>query len=388
MSVPLAACRVALVYAGDRHAGHTATPENSRFPKLFKALSALGMAAEPAIYHDDFRGEVRAQLMQMDGVLVWVNPIEGGRDRTQLDALLRDVAAAGIYVSTHPDVILKLGTKEVLVQTRHMGWGVEDTQQHMTMQELRHTLTAQLAQGQARVLKQYRGNGGNGVWKVEPAAAPAPGDAAGAPGKNHEPQTVAASTAAQLSVRVRHAQRGSLDEVLPLDQFLARCEPYFESRGRIINQAYQARLPEGMVRCYLVHDKVAGFGLQAVNALCPVPARASLGAGPGTGPGAVPATTPRLYHPPTLPQCQPLKHRLEAEWVPQLQREFNIDTTSLPMIWDCDFLRGPKTASGDDTYVLCEINVSCVSPFPDAAINVIARATLDRVNGARARTLA
>ena len=179
-----------------------------------------------------------------------------------------------------------------------------------------------------------------------------------------------------MPVRVRHAQRGSVDETLTLDAFLARCAQYFENGGRIINQAYQARLPEGMIRCYLVHDKVAGFGLQAVNALCPATAAV---------PGAVPPTTPRLYHPATLPQCQPLKHLLETEWVPQLQREFNIGTTSLPMIWDCDFLLGPKTISGDDTYVLCEINVSCVSPFPDPAIDVIAQATLERVREASSR---
>ena len=38
---------------------------------------------------------------------------------------------------------------------------------------------------------------------------------------------------------------------------------------------------------------------------------------------------------------------------------------SLPVLWDADFLYGPRTASGDDTYVLCEINVSSVIPFPD-----------------------
>lgn len=35
----------------------------------------------------------------------------------------------------------------------------------------------------------------------------------------------------------------------------------------MIDQAWQSRLPEGMIRCYLVHDKVAGFGCRAINAL-------------------------------------------------------------------------------------------------------------------------
>ena len=367
MNNSLTPCRTALVYAGDRNARQNATQGNSRFPKLFEALSALGIAAEPAVYHDDFCDEVRAQLMQMDGVLVWVNPIEDGHDRTQLDALLREVAAAGIYVSTHPDVILKLGTKEVLVQTRDMGWGVDDTQQHMSMDELRHTLASQMAAGQARVLKQYRGNGGNGVWKVEPAAAVL----------GSEAQPEASISPQESLVRVRHAKRGSFDQTMPISAFLTHCEQYFEANGRIINQAYQPRLPEGMIRCYLVHDKVAGFGHQAVNALCPAP--------PGAPPDAVPATSPRLYHPPSMPQFQALKHKMETEWVPQLQRLFDIDAARLPVVWDCDFLLGAKNEAGEDTYVLCEINVSCVSPFPDSAIDMIAGATFERVREARQR---
>jgi hypothetical protein len=39
-------------------------------------------------------------------VLVWVNPIHEGRNRALLDALLREVAARGVWVSAHPDVIL------------------------------------------------------------------------------------------------------------------------------------------------------------------------------------------------------------------------------------------------------------------------------------------
>ena len=54
---------------------------------------------------------VRAQLAAVDGVLVWVNPIHEGRKRAKLDALLREVAARGVWVSAHPDVILKMGPR-------------------------------------------------------------------------------------------------------------------------------------------------------------------------------------------------------------------------------------------------------------------------------------
>jgi hypothetical protein len=79
-----------------------------------------------------------------------------------------------------------------------------------------------------------------------------------------------------------------------------------------------------------------------------------------------------------MPEFQPLKGHLEQEWVPAMQRRLDIDTAQLPILWDCDFLLGPKRESGEDTYVLCEINVSSVSPFPDSALTRVAQATLAR----------
>ena len=69
--------------------------------------------------------------MRVDGVLVWV--IEGGRDRSVLDSMLRDVAGAGVFVSTHPDVILKLGTNPY--RTRNLEWGT-DTHLYSTMDQM------------------------------------------------------------------------------------------------------------------------------------------------------------------------------------------------------------------------------------------------------------
>jgi hypothetical protein len=53
-----------------------------------------------------------------DGVLVWVDPLSDGRTRYQLDAMLREIASHGIWVSTHPDVTEKMGVKEVLYTTQ------------------------------------------------------------------------------------------------------------------------------------------------------------------------------------------------------------------------------------------------------------------------------
>jgi hypothetical protein len=74
-----------------------------------------------------------------------------------------------------------------------------------------------------------------------------------------------------------------------------------------------------------------------------------------------------------------LKRRLETEWVPALCHRCAVDREDLPAIWDADFLYGPKTASGEDTYVLCEINVSSVYPFPDSALEPLADTVVARL---------
>src|SRR4051794_29887322 len=112
--------RVALLSPGARDMNVPAALEESRLRGVADALREAGVQPELAVYNDDIVEDVRAQLSGVDGVLVWVNPIEQGRDRSLLDAMLREVADAGVFVSAHPDTILKMGTKEVLFRTRGM----------------------------------------------------------------------------------------------------------------------------------------------------------------------------------------------------------------------------------------------------------------------------
>src|SRR5580693_5176854 len=119
------AARLALLWRGDREARRDATPRNNRLSPVFGALAGLGVHAEPAVYADDMVSEVREQLLKLDGVLVWADPISQGQNRTVLDAMLREVASRGTWVSAHPDVILKIGVKQVLHRTKQLGWGTD-----------------------------------------------------------------------------------------------------------------------------------------------------------------------------------------------------------------------------------------------------------------------
>jgi hypothetical protein len=291
---------------------------------------------------------VRAQLATLDGVLVWVNPIHEGRNRANLDALLREVAARGVWVSAHPDVILKMGTKEVLHRTRTMSWGC-DTALYRTAKAMRAELPGRLAAG-PRVIKRNRGNGGQGVWKVETLASP-----------RNSPM-----------VRVLDATEDASEE-LALDAFLERCVAYFED-GCVIDQPFQARLSEGVVRCYMAGDRCAGFGHHKVKALVDAPAaRADAGR--------------RLYTSNADPRFQRLRRLMEDEWTPQLISLLDIPRHELPAIWDADFMLGPRNSAGDDTYVLGEINVSSVFPFPDTAPRAIARWTLTCLSSSRRKPM-
>jgi hypothetical protein len=102
-----------------------ASVDSYRLHGVFDAFAALGVQAEPVIYGDDRVDQVRWQLLGLDGVLVWVNPIEQGLDRSRLDPLLREAADQGVWVSAHPDVIMRMATKRVLYDTRELSWGTD-----------------------------------------------------------------------------------------------------------------------------------------------------------------------------------------------------------------------------------------------------------------------
>lgn len=334
--------RIALVWRGDAEARGRGMAEEGRFGAVFAALRAAGLTPEPCIYDEGLEEPVRAQLLGCAAALVWVNPLQGGvTRRARLDALLREVAEAGVLVSAHPDAIDSMGVKAVLWRTRALGWS-GDPQLYETTQAFAADFPRRLATG-PRVLKQNRGNDGVGVWKVE--------------------------SLARGRAVVQEAAAGAPPRETPLERFIAERVAAFSDGDGYVDQAWQPRLPEGMIRCYMSGHRLAGFGHHLVRALAP----------PDAGPGG-----PRLYSGPDDPRFQRLRRLVEEAWTPGLCRILDLSPSDLPVIWDADFLLGPRDDLGADTYVLCEINVSSVFPIPEEAPMEIARTLAERLARGRA----
>ena len=329
--------------------------EDRGLAALFDAFEQLPVDVVPLPFGDDRASAVRSQLLRLDGVLVWVNPVQDGVTRGRVDELLHEASTKGVWVSAHPEVIKKMGTKEVLYRTRHLGWG-SDCDIYRSVDELAARLPARLAQRGRLVVKQGRGNGGNGVWGVA-LAEPAP----------------SASPGSWLRAQDASARDGSVEHVT-LGTFVERCAEYFAWSGFLIDQEYQGRLAEGMVRCYFSHDEVVGFSHQWPKGLL------ELGSN-------IPAREVRAStrEGPDVAAYQSLRRSAESEWVPKMARLLDLRSHQLPVLWDADFLYGPKDEAGQDRFVLCEINVSAVWPFPPMAAPTIAANTLARVNEAMAK---
>lgn len=303
--------------------------DGGRLAAIGAALAAQGFQTRRCRYDEGREEAFEQELLACDGALVWVNPMQDGQGRRGLDAILCRVAAAGVQVSTHPDVIDCIGVKAVLDTTAELGWS-GDVAAYRTAEALTARLPQRLASG-PKVLKPNRGNGGVGVWKVEALS--------------------------EGRVRVMEAADRRTVSDVSLEAFLADRLAEFDKVGGFIDQAFQPRLSDGMVRCYLSGARVVGFGWQEVRALLPPEA------------GAAP---PRTYSSAEDGRFQALRTRMEGDWAPGLTRLLGLSEHALPAIWDADFLLGPKDDQGCDTYVLCEINVSSVFPVPEEAPAAIA----------------
>ena len=331
-----------VIYADENSARDALTDDN--YKALADALIENNFIVKSVLYHDSKRERLESDLAEFDAVLVWVNPDEQGSDRRCLDSLLLKAANKGVYVTTNPEVILKIGTKKVLYSTREMSWG-GDVELYSDYEDFEKRFLPSMDKSSVRVLKQYRGSSGRGIFKVR---LDKEGD----------------------NVRVVHAPAPIDERVLSKDEFLKEFSRFFDNGGLIINQQWSHGIINGMVRCYITGNKVSGFGYQESIALCPFSA---------DNDSEVRPMSRRFYFSEYCGLFQDLRKIMETKWIPQLQEIHSISDEMMPLLWDVDlFINDVNNQCAERKYTLCEINVSCVSPFPPSCVSHI-------VNGLKAK---
>ena len=329
---------IALVVYGGRDPSRNALTEDN-YKALADALSESGFNVESIPYQDSKAEEIKNDLGRFAALLVWVNPVEQGADRQLLDSILSDISKTGVYVSTHPEVIEKIGTKEVLYSTRNMDWG-GDIELYSNSEDFEKRFLNSLDCSGPRILKKHRGDSGNGIFKVCPEGA--------------------------KHVRVIHAASAKEERLLSKDDFFSEFKVYFEKDGLLVNQKWNPGITNGMVRCYITGTKVSGFGYQESIALCPHQSNSTQ-----NGSKLRPISR-RFYYSEDCGMFQDLRKIMEAKWIPELQEIHSISEDLMPMLWDIDlFINDVNTKHTEEKYTLCEINVSCVSPFPPSCVKYI-----------------
>lgn len=335
---------IAFLIYGETNWGRNALTEE-KYKDLASAFLQEGVNVQSVLYNDEVVDTLYSYLLKFDGVLVWVNPIEQGKDRNKLDALLTQLSSNGCFVSTHPEVILKMGTKDILYRTKDLGWGSE-TNMYTSFEDFAGRFPESLQRSGIKVLKQYRGNGGNGVYKIIQGAS-------------------------ADEVTIIHAKNSGETKTLSWNDCYTQFKPYFLNNGLLIEQAWHDKLVNGMVRCYVSGNKVAGFGYQEIVALYEIATNGSKTFLP---------PSKRYYCTQNCGLFSDLKQIMETNWIHQLQKSQAIENDRMPVIWDADFFinhSNSNTAVGK--YTLCEINVSCVSPFPPSAIPFIIEEVSNRI---------
>jgi len=327
---------IALMIFGEPGSARNALTEE-KYKRLAVYFNEKGFAVDSVLYHDSISDKLETDLLKYDAILVWINPIEQGGDRTILDALLMKLSDRGRFVSSHPDTILKIGTKEILYKVRETEFG-GDTKLYESFKDFKERFLK--SQKGIRILKQYRGNGGDGVFKID------------------------ATNFKNDRIAVTHAKTGDEEKLMTANDFFSSFKSYFNNNRMLIDQEWNSNIINGMVRCYLSGSKVTGFGYQEINALYP-----------SKKPGQ------RFYFSEDCGLFRDLRNIMENDWVSQLQKITGLGNERLPVIWDADFfINKINTEKTNEKYSLCEINVSCVSPFPESSIPYIVEEVKNRIN--------
>lgn len=327
---------------------------------IVNAIRDAGWHAEVLYFRPEWTEDLFLQVSQnFDAYISRVNPgnVPGG-ERGYFDLLTR-LSAAGLVGMPTPAEMMSYGAKDALAKLAHTDLAPADTTAYYDVDSFHETFPTSLSHGE-RVLKQNRGSTGTGIWRVqlvdrELAAQIEPGTAV-------PPET---------KIRCTEAVDNHT-ETRELGEFMDFCDQYIiGDNGMLVDMRFLPRIVEGEVRILLV-------GPHPVFVVHKKPAE---------GADNFSAT---LFSGARYTYDRPAAWQdlidLFADARPVLAEKLGGD--NIPLIWTADFMLD-DAADGGDSYVLGEINCSCVGFTSELDMGIqelVAREAIERVEKAHGFT--
>ncbi|MCS5478610.1 Cj0069 family protein [Corynebacterium sp. YIM 101645] len=320
---------------------------------IVNAIKAAGWHAEVLFFRPEWADELfRYAAANFDGYISRVNPgnIPGGEDG-YLDLLTR-LSDAGLVGMSTPAEMMAYGAKDALVKLNTTDLVPADTAAYYDVAAFHRTFPTSLSHGE-RVLKQNRGSTGSGIWRVQLL-------------DKELAATVEPGTALPLDTMLKCTEAvDNHTEIRPLGEFMDFCDQYIlGANGMLVDMRFLPRILEGEIRILLV-------GPHPVFVVHKKPAEG------GDNFSATLFSGARYTY--DRPEAWQELVDTFAAARPVIAEKLGGD--NIPLIWTADFMLDTAT-DGSDTYVLGEINCSCVGFTSELHMGIqelVAREAIGRV---------
>ncbi|MDO5513391.1 Cj0069 family protein [Corynebacterium sp.] len=298
---------------------------------IVNAIKEAGWHAEVVFYRPEWTEHLYEHVSQnFDGYISRVNPgnIPGGEDG-YFDLLSR-LSESGLVGMSTPEEMMAYGAKDALVKLKDTDLVPTDTAAYYEVEDFHNTFPTSLSYGE-RVLKQNRGSTGSGIWRVQLA-------------DKELAASVEPGTALPLDTKLKATEAvDNHTETRELGEFMDFCDQYIiGNNGMLVDMRFMPRIVEGEIRILLV-------GPHPVFVVHKKPAEGGDNFSATLFSGA-------KYTYDSPEKWQDLVDMF-AEARPVIAE--NLGGDNIPLIWTADFMLDTDE-DGNDTYVLGEINCSCV----------------------------
>ena len=295
---------------------------------IVKAIKVKGWECEVIFFRDE-RQEVIFEYVKdkFDAYISRVNPGNLPHGEKIYFNTLRRLSDYGLVGMSTPDAMLNFGAKDALVKLADTDLVPNDTYAYYDIPTFKNTFPKSLSYGE-RVLKQNRGNTGEGIWRVQIADSIS----------FEQGDVIPMNTKLKCTEVVdNHVEYKTVKE------FITFCEKYIVGEnGMLVDMRFMPRIKEGEIRILMV-------GNTPIFVVHKKPADSE------------DAFSTTLFSEAKYTYSKP------EEWQ-ELVDMFNEELPSIseklgefeiPLIWTADFVLD-WDKNHNDTYVLGKINCACV----------------------------